>query len=193
MPHGFRQGCSDARRGVPAATRDQQRAGQPGGVSLNVFSAPRILPLALRTLKRRLRRGIDWLWRQEGSPGQRARGLAAGVFMGCFPIPFLQMVLGMALASLLRGNHLLAAAGTWISNPLTSAPLYWLNYQLGCLVLGPGTGWPGWNALRSETLRQLGWTFATRLLLGSAMMGLVTALISGLVCWRWLHRRQRPV
>ena len=68
---------------------------------------------------------LAWLWAQEGSHGQRARGLAAGIFCGCFPFFGLQTLLGVALASVVRGNHLLAAAGTWVSNPFTYVPLYW--------------------------------------------------------------------
>ena len=71
---------------------------------------------------RRLRQWLLWLWHHEATVGQKARGLAAGVFMGCFPIFGLQTLLGIALASLVRGNHILAAAGTWISNPLTYIP-----------------------------------------------------------------------
>lgn len=149
------------------------------------------LPQPLKGVRRKLRQAIEWLWRQEGSHGQRARGLAAGVFMGCFPIFGFQTLLGVALASLVRGNHLLAAAGTWISNPITYLPLYWFNYQLGSLLLGPGKGWPGGLVLRHDTLRQLGWDFTARLLLGSTVMGTVLAPLSGLLCLRWLQRRQR--
>ena len=73
----------------------------------------------LRKAQQRLQRGLQWLWQQEGTPGQRARGLAAGIFCGCFPIFGLQTLVGIAMASVVRGNHLLAAAGTWISNPFT--------------------------------------------------------------------------
>jgi uncharacterized protein (DUF2062 family) len=145
----------------------------------------------LRLLLWRTKRLLLWLWRQEGSHGQRARGLAAGVFMGCFPIFGFQTLLGVALASLVRGNHLLAAAGTWISNPITDLPLIWFNYQMGSLLLGPGKGWPGGSLLHHETLRQLGWDFTSRLLLGSAVVGVVLAPLSGLLCLRWLQRRQR--
>ncbi|MEA5444078.1 DUF2062 domain-containing protein [Cyanobium gracile] len=148
--------------------------------------------MALRTLRRRLRQAIEWLWRQEGSPGQRARGLAAGVFMGCFPIFGFQTLLGVALASLVRGNHLLAAAGTWISNPITYVPLYWFNYQLGCLLLGPGKGWPGGMTLGQDSLRQVGWDVTARLLLGSTVVGVVLAPLSGLLCLRCLQRKSYP-
>jgi uncharacterized protein (DUF2062 family) len=143
---------------------------------------------AFSALINRGRALLSWLWAQEGSHGQRARGLAAGIFCGCFPFFGLQTLLGIALASLLRGNHLLAAAGTWISNPFTYVPLYWFNYQLGCWLLGPGTAWPGLTALQAEGLGQLGWSVASRLLLGSTLVGLVCAVAGGWLYWVWLER-----
>ena len=46
----------------------------------------------------------------------------------------------MGVATLVRGNHLLAAAGTLVSNPITYVPLYWFNYLVGCQLLGQGRG-----------------------------------------------------
>jgi uncharacterized protein len=149
------------------------------------------LGAALSRLGERARALITWLWAQEGSHGQRARGLAAGIFCGCFPFFGLQTLLGMGLATLVRGNHLLAAAGTWISNPFTYVPLYWFNYRLGCWLLGPGPGWPGAQALRAEAFTSLGWSVASRVLLGSSLVGLVCALIGGWLFWWWLEREQR--
>lgn len=103
-----------------------------------------------RWVKSRLRGWLLWLWQQEGSHGQRARGLAAGVFCGCFPFFGLQTLLGIALATALRGNHLFAAAGTWISNPLTYVPLYWFNDQIGTWLLGAGQGWPSMAVVREK-------------------------------------------
>lgn len=145
----------------------------------------------LRWRRRQLQRRLGWLWGQEGSPGQRARGLAAGVFTGCLPFFGLQIVLGVALAAAMRGNRILAAAGTWISNPLTTLPMCWLNYQIGVLLLGPGPAWPAIDDLDAETLKLLGWSFTSRLLLGSVLLGALAALVCGVVCWRWLHSRDR--
>jgi uncharacterized protein (DUF2062 family) len=143
----------------------------------------------IRAIGRRLQRWISWLWAQEGSHGQRARGLAAGIFCGCFPFFGLQTLLGIALATMLRGNHLLAAAGTWISNPFTYVPLYWFNYQLGCWLLGNGQSWPGGEALSHQALWQLGGEVASRLLLGSTLVGLTCATGIGWFYWLWLRRR----
>jgi len=134
---------------------------------------------------------LRWLWQQDGSPGHRARGLAAGVFTGCLPFFGLQIVLGVALAATIRGNRILAAAGTWISNPLTTLPICWLNYQLGALLIGPGPAWPGQAELQLERLGDLGWAFSSRLLLGSVVMGVLAAAVVGVGCWRWFHYRER--
>lgn len=142
-------------------------------------------------LLRWLRRRLIWLWRHEGSHGQRARGLAAGIFTGCYPFFGLQIVLGVGLASVLRGNHILAAAGTWISNPVTSLPLYWFNYQVGSWLLGPGPGFPTLSQVREAGLWDLGLAFTSRLMLGSTLVGLASALGFGALYWLWLNRTSR--
>ena len=144
----------------------------------------------LRRLRRRGRKALQWVWQQEGSPGQRARGLAAGIFCGCFPFFGLQTLLGIALASLVRGNHILAAAGTWISNPLTYIPLYWFNYAVGCRVLGPGPALPSLEVLQQGGLLDLGLAMSSRLLLGSTLVGLASAGLFGGIYW-WLLKRSK--
>lgn len=135
-----------------------------------------------------IKKGLKWLWEHEGSAGKRARGLAAGIFTGCFPIFGLQIVFGVALASLVRGNQLLAAAGTFVSNPFTYVPLYWVNYQLGALILGVGPAFPDLKILASDKIWDLGWSFLTRILLGSAIVGLVSAALIGSLYWLWLKK-----
>jgi len=142
----------------------------------------------IRQLQQRCQQGLLWIWRQEGSPGQRARGLAAGIFCGCFPFFGLQTLLGIALASAVRGNHLLAAAGTWISNPFTYLPLYWFNYQVGDVLLR-GEAQPLELSLIEANLWNQGWSFTSRLLLGSSVVGLGVALTLGSCAW-WMFRWQ---
>ena len=148
----------------------------------------------LRLSRIRMRRGVLWLWRQEGTPGQRARGLAAGVFCGCYPFFGLQIFLSVGVASVVRGNHLLAAAGTLVSNPFTYLPLYWFNYLVGCRLLGPGQGGINLSELNRSSLWAQGWEFSQRILLGSTVVGMVMAIASGWMAYRlFLQREARAV
>ena len=148
----------------------------------------------LRLSRLRMRRGVLWLSRQEGTPGQRARGLAAGVFCGCYPFFGLQIFLSVGAATLVRGNHLLAAAGTLVSNPFTYLPLYWFNYLVGCQLLGPGRGGVNLSELYRSSLWTQGWDFTQRILLGSTVAGIALAIASGWVAYRlFLRRSNRPV
>ena len=70
---------------------------------------------------------------QNGSPFFNAKGLAIGVFSGCFPFFGFQTLIGVFFAKLAKGNIVLAAIGTWISNPFTYIPLYYFNYKVGSI------------------------------------------------------------
>ncbi len=147
----------------------------------------RILPILIR----RARRLLFWLWRHEGTPSERARGLAVGVFSGCFPLFGFQIILGLFLARLLKANHLLAVGGTWISNPVTYLPLYWFNYHVGSFFLGYG---PGSNDLEQISLSNgltQGLIFSGRILLGSAITGLTLAFFIGSVAYYWLKKHSK--
>ena len=145
------------------------------------------------TLQRRLSKWLQWIWQQEGTPGQRARGLAAGVFCGCFPFFGFQTLLGIGLASVIRGNHLIAAAGTWISNPFTYIPLFWFNYRLGTILLGEGAGWPGFNNLNQDLIATAGWDVMSRLLLGSSLTGALLGVLAWRLTLRWLRPKRHGI
>ena len=98
------------------------------------------------------------------------------------------------MASVVHGNHLLAAAGTLVSNPLTYLPLYWFNYLVGCRLLGPGQGGINLAELNRSSLWAQGWEFSQRILLGSTVVGMVLAIASGWMAYRlFLRRGARPV
>ena len=67
-------------------------------------------------------------------------------------------------------------------------PLYWFNFRVGSLVLGPGRPWPGFDAVRQEGFSDVGWSVLTRLLLGSAITGAVCAALGWWLSIRWLQR-----
>ena len=137
-----------------------------------------------------LQRGLRWIWAQEGSPARRARGLAAGVFFGCFPFFGLQVILSVGAAAMIRGNPLLAAAGTLVSNPFTYVPLYWFNYLVGSRVMGPGAVDTEVDDIARSTLWAQGWDFTNRIMLGSVVVGTVLALLLGLLAYGLFRRRE---
>ena len=118
---------------------------------------------------------------QNGSPFFNAKGLAIGVFSGCFPFFGLQTLLGISLAKLAKGNLFLAAIGTWISNPLTYIPLYYFNYKVGSIFFKNNPNIIFDENLTVNDLWQQGSMFSFILILGSSLVGLVLAFISGLI------------
>ena len=116
---------------------------------------------------------------QNGSPFFNAKGLAIGVFSGCFPFFGFQTLLGIFFAKLAKGNIVLAAIGTWISNPFTYIPLYYLNYKVGSFFLNNSSNNLNEKSFVIHDLWKQGRTFSLSLLLGSSCVGLLLALICG--------------
>jgi uncharacterized protein (DUF2062 family) len=134
--------------------------------------------------------------RLRGHPTEIARGLAAGVFAGSYPLFGVQTIMGVAIAAVIRGNKLMAAAGTWISNPLTYVPIYAFNYQVGRWLLRQ----PAHTELFTSNASVQGWTnlgldITLALFTGSTLVGLVLGVASyygGLIFTRRIRRlRQR--
>ena len=116
---------------------------------------------------------------QNGSPFFNAKGLAIGVFSGCFPFFGFQTLIGVFFAKLAKGNVLLAAIGTWISNPFTYIPLYYFNYRVGSFFVNTSSNKIVEKTLVIDDLWKQGRIFSLKLLLGSSCVGLLLALISG--------------
>lgn len=143
----------------------------------------------LRTLRYYYHR----LVRLRSTPQEIARGVAIGIFFGCLPMFGLQMILSLAVATLLRGYRIAAAAATWLSNPFTYFPLYAFGFQVGRALLGyghltfPDEGIPSLNHLSA-----LGGDFLTALFFGSVVVGGVSSLCSYWGCLYLIQRaRQR--
>ena len=116
---------------------------------------------------------------QNGSPFFNAKGLAIGVFSGCFPFFGFQTLIGVFFAKLAKGNIFLAAIGTWISNPFTYIPLYYFNYKVGSIFLNNSPNNIIEKNLVIDDLWKQGSIFSLRILLGSSCVGFLLALISG--------------
>jgi uncharacterized protein (DUF2062 family) len=130
--------------------------------------------------------------RSRSSPKAVARGLAAGVFSGMFPLFGFQTIIALILAIIIKGNKLVAAIATWISNPLTYVPLYMFNFYIGKWLLGGHEVVPfspidvtSWGQLS-----ELGAIVLLCLFLGCLVSGIITSVISYFV-GLWVLRRMR--
>ena len=130
-------------------------------------------------LIKRIRKFISLLWNQEGSPSQRALGFGVGIFSGCFPFFGLQTLMGVFLAKIFKVNSIMAAVGTWISNPFTYIPLYYFNYRVGSLLLNKGNQLVDSTHITTTQLWSQSWYFSSRLVMGSICVGLLTGIFCG--------------
>ena len=147
----------------------------------------------MRSLKNiNLKKILSFFLHQDGSPYFNAKGVAAGVFSGCFPFFGFQILLGLFLARITKGNLILAAIGTWISNPFTYIPLYYLNYKVGSILLKTPTDSLSDKNLLVNDLWKQGSMFSLRLILGSSLVGLFLALISGIFVF-WFYKIRRKI
>ena len=126
---------------------------------------------------------LSLFWNQNGSPFFNAKGLAIGVFSGCFPFFGFQTLIGVFFAKIAKGNIILAAIGTWISNPLTYVPLYYFNYKVGSMILKNTPNNIIEKNLVTNDLWKQGRIFSLKLLLGSSFVGILLALICGSIAF----------
>lgn len=170
---------------------------------------PRIQPerRSCRSRSSRGRLGVYWRLRRLGrywycrivrmsdTPERLARGLAVGMFSGFFPFFGSQTVIALLLAIPFRGNKLVAALGTWISNPLTSVPIYLFNFKVGCLLLGSIPDFSAEGLSAAEEMLVLKEEFLLALLVGCAVSGFVAGTIGYFVALRsirsWRQRRRQ--
>ena len=120
---------------------------------------------------------------QNGSPFFNAKGLAIGVFSGCFPFFGFQTLIGVFFAKIVKGNIVLAAIGTWISNPFTFIPLYYFNYKVGSIFLSNSSNDIIEKNLVIDDLWKQGTLVSIRLILGSSFVGLFLAFTAGSIVY----------
>ena len=144
-------------------------------------------------VKKPFRLMIISLRKLRGNPEVVARGIAVGVFAGCFPFLGLQSIIGIVLATLVRGSKLSAIAGTWISNPLTYIPIFFLNFKVGQWLLGIEIE-NNFNPHSTDSLKsflELGPTLVMTLFLGCFVVGAISGFISYFASFHILKRLRR--
>ena len=67
--------------------------------------------------------------------GSLNRAIYVGTLAAFFPLPG-QMPLAIIGALIARANVPMAVALTWLTNPLTMLPSFWLSYSVGAFLLG---------------------------------------------------------
>lgn len=132
-----------------------------------------------------------WHWSRRGV----AAGVAIGLFIGLL-IPVAQILLAATAAVILRANIPVAAAATFITNPLTVPPIYYAAYHLGAWATGapvpagfsfadPASIWANIGTIGLPLFAGLGMA-ATFLAMASYL------LISQAWAWRVAAKRRAP-
>jgi uncharacterized protein (DUF2062 family) len=152
--------------------------------------------------------------RLHDSPHSIATGASIGMFIGMIPIYGFQIITAAAVATVARVNKVAAILPVWITNPLTIAPILYLQYLLGrLLVRGKDVEgvWPkirevgraagrlsflDWKRTSYQVLvaaRALGWEALWPTLIGSLISGLALGLLTYPLTLRavfWYRRRK---
>lgn len=71
-----------------------------------------------------------------GHPREIAFGFALGLFIGMTPTIGFQTAIAVFFATLLKWSKISAAAGVWITNPVTAPFIYSVTYLVGAKFLG---------------------------------------------------------
>jgi uncharacterized protein (DUF2062 family) len=129
-----------------------------------------------------------WHWSRRGV----ALGVALGVFFGLL-IPIAQIPITAAVAVIMRANLPAAAASTFVTNPVTFAPIYYAAYQLGSWITGETAPLPETLGENQHDHTELGFFEKIQALGKPLLVGLgIIATSSGILVyviidlfWRW--------
>lgn len=116
-----------------------------------------------------------------------AKAFASGLFWMSIPIPS-QMLTSAITAIIFRANLPISVALVWISNPITMPPIFYFNYLIGSWLLGDKAKSSKHFHLSFDSLLNTLDQIWLPLYLGSAVVGIVLAVISyfGIhIFWRW--------
>jgi uncharacterized protein (DUF2062 family) len=113
----------------------------------------------------------------EGNPRKIALGVAIGVFIGVTPLFPFHTAIALIFAMLLKGSRIAAAAGVWVSNPVTLPFFYIITYKTGAFFLGKAPNADISQRSFSELVHAgLGITHA--MILGSIMIGFILSVVA---------------
>jgi len=161
--------------------------------------------LPFRTAWNHLKAAFIRLLHLNDSPHRIALGVAVGMFVALTPTWGIQMLLTVAISWLVRANKVAGLPCAWITNPLTTVPIYSFCYAVGLTLVGgpgadrflqmltashdPSSGWlapiEGWWDLMLAVAAPL-WVGC--LVIGAAAAALMYVVMYYLVSARRRHR-----
>ncbi len=158
---------------------------------------------------------IRWLWRTprtllsqilalEDTDHSKALGVTVGMFIGMTPTVGIQMILVLLLAVLTSRlfyfNRAAALLTVYVSNPLTTLPIYWLDYQVGTWFVAGDVSRDDFSRILEyhgfaewwHTVLGLFVTIGTPLILGSLIVASICSLAT-YPLMRWLLSHLPPM
>lgn len=109
-----------------------------------------------------------------------AFGVAIGTFVGLMPFLGLQIALSLLLCFAFRVNVTAAVLATFISNPVTGAPILYLQREVGLMLSAPlaPVDLAGYSGFAK------GWMeYGRPLMLGALVTGAIAAILSYPITW----------
>jgi len=147
----------------------------------------------------RLRRVVvDKILGLHDTPHRIGFGVLLGFVVAFSPTIGFQMMIFVALATLLRSNKISGLPIVWITNPFTAVPVYYTCWKVGAFVLGSDgdpergerlierlmgteTGWEWGRLLEGAFWSEVGatfWALGAELWLGGLVVGLVLGVLA---------------
>lgn len=150
--------------------------------------------------RKRLRQGYVRLLRSPGAPHEIAGGLAVGLLVAFLPV--LQMPVAIGLAAIIgwvtqrRLSRVAAAAGVWLTNPITAGPLYGLSFVVGrpfvaLVIPSAPRDVPALDLAHVWSMGPVALQALLALLIGGVIVGLPVALIGYWAARRVVTRYQK--
>lgn len=116
------------------------------------------------------------------------KSIAIGIFagtIGAFIALPVQSLIAILLCLVMRGNILIAIPTTFISNPLTYAPLYWICYKVGNFFYHNKNHFNfsniHWNTIFHNLNSIINILIPT--LIGGVLIGIIVGFILSVICF----------
>jgi uncharacterized protein len=141
--------------------------------------------------KEKWKKKIRSILKLDSHPGHISAGFAVGVFISFTPFFGLHSLLAITAAFFLRINKVTCLTGSWVNTPLTVVPVLMASYRLGEALLGRTPQKIIFHDLSVSTTLDLLKSHGAPVLIGTSLIGFVTALISYALLYYLIVRFRR--